>query len=280
MKIAVTGASGKLGTALVQRGCLAIRCDITQPNDLIGEINAMKPDVLIHCAAITDVGYCETHYKEAFEVNVRGTLNVFDALPKESTMIYISTDHVFPGENWFDSGYSEVHKPQPVNYYGFTKWGGELAMQQTPFNCRPIIVRTSKVYDYELMKPTIEALNRGEEVVLTDLIRRSFMYLPHFADALLWLAKNPTNLPITKEAEVINIAGDMVLSYYRFWTIMQYSLGLGGRLVPRRTKLRPEEAPPRPFRAGLDVHFAKNIGVPIRGIHESIEDLKEKIKNE
>lgn len=279
MKIAVTGGSGKLGTALVQRGCLSLPCDITQPNDLIGGINAMKPDVLIHCAALTSVDYCETHYKEAFEVNVRGTLNVFDSLPKESTMIYISTDHVFPGDNWFDKGYSEVHKPQPTNYYGFTKWGGELAMQQTTFNCRPIIVRTSKAYDYEIMKPTIEALNRGEEVVLTDLIRRSFMYLPHFVDALLWLANNIHKFPVTKETEVINIAGDMVLSYYRFWSIMQNSLGLGGTLVPRRTKLKPEEASPRPFRAGLDVHYAKNMGVPIKGIHDAIEDLKEKIKN-
>jgi dTDP-4-dehydrorhamnose reductase len=280
MKIVVTGATGKLGTALVQRGCLALKSDITMQNDLTSEIHSIKPDILIHCAAITGVDYCESHYKEAFEVNVRGTLNVFDALPKTSTMIYISTDHIFPGENWFDVGYSEVHKPQPVNYYGFTKWGGELAMQKTSFNCRPIIVRTSKSYDYESMKPTIDALNKEEEIVLTDLIRRSFMYVPHFVGAILWLANNTKEFPETKETEIINIAGDCVFSYYRFWTIMKDALGLGGRLVPRRTKLRPEEASPRPFRAGLDVRYAKNMGVPIGSMQDAIKDLKEKMKNE
>jgi nucleoside-diphosphate-sugar epimerase len=128
--------------------------------------------------------------------------------------------------------------------------------------------------------PTIDALNKGEEIELTDLIRRSFMYVPHFVDALLWLANNINDFPLTKETEIVNISGDMVFSYYRFWSIMQNSLGLGGKLIPRRTKLKPEEASPRPFRAGLDVKYAKNMGVPIGTMQQAISDLKEKMKNE
>lgn len=278
--IAVTGADGKLGKALVQRGCIPITSDITDLLTLSQEIGDLKPEVLIHCAAITDVDYCETHYGDAFKVNVQGTLNVFDSLPKESTMIYISTDHIFAGEQWFDTGYGEWHKPQPLNYYGFTKWGGELVMQPTSFNPRTVIVRTSKSYSYETMKPTIDALNKGEEIVFTDLIRRSFMYAPHFVNAIMWLAENIDNFPLTKETEIINISGDMVLSYYRFWSIMKDSLGLGGKLMPRRTKLKPEEASPRPFRAGLNVRYAKNLGIPIGTMQQAIADLKEKMKNE
>lgn len=276
MKIAVTGSSGKMGRTLVERGCLSLNCNILQPNDLVGTINAMNPDVVIHCAALTDVAYCESHFKEAFETNVRGTVNVFDAIPKTSTMIYISTDHIFSGDNWFDKGYGEWHKPHPVNNYGFTKWGGELAMNFSK-GCRTVIVRTSKGYDYETMKSTIDALNRGEELVFTDLIKRSFMYVPHFVDALLWFVNH---LDTLSETQIINISGDSVWSYYRFWTLMQDYLELGGTITPRKTKLKPEEAPPRPFRAGLDVGYAKKLGIPIGSLQDAINDIKEKMKNE
>lgn len=277
MKIAVTGSSGKLGRKLVERGCIALNCDILQPNDLRGLINATNPDVVVHCAALTDVAYCESHFKEAFDVNVKGTVNVFESLPKNSTFIYLSTDHIFPGENWFDAGYGEWHKPQPVNVYGYTKWGGEIVARSFP-GCRSVVVRTSRGFDYEDMKPTIDALNKGEEIIITDLIKRSFMYVPHFVDALLWFIENLNKLP---DVDVINISGDSVWSYYRFWTIMQKSLGLSyGTVLPRKTRLSPEEAPPRPFRAGLDVKYAKKLGVPIGSLNDAIEDLKRTMNND
>lgn len=276
MKIAVTGASGKIGKALLRRGCFPIGCDILQPNDLIGEINSINPDVVIHCAALTDVDYCETHFEKSFEVNVRGTINVFDALPKNSTMIYISTDHIFSGEQWFNTGYGEWHKPEPVNIYGFTKWGGELALNAIE-GCRTIIVRTSKGYDYEFMKPTIDALNSGKELEFTDLIKRSFMYTPHFVDALLWLIQHLDEL---NDVKVVNITGDSIWSYYTFWSMMQNCLGLGGIVIPRRIRLNPATVSPRPFRGGLNVRYAKKLGIPLGSLQDAISDLKERIKND
>ena len=65
------------------------------------DIYRCKTRCVIHCAALTDVAYCESHFRESFDVNVRGTSNVVEAMPKDSVFIYLSTDHVFNGNNWF-----------------------------------------------------------------------------------------------------------------------------------------------------------------------------------
>lgn len=272
MKIAVTGAGGLVGKELVKRGCIPIHSDITLPGFISDEIKEVNPDVLIHCAALTDVGYCEKHFKEAFDVNVRGTSNVVTSMPKKSVMIYISSDHVFAGENWFNQGYGEWHKPQPTNTYGFTKWGGELALHTG--SCRSVIVRTSRGYSYEIMKPTITLLKQGQDVVFTNLIKRSFMYLQHFTIALMWLAENIMDL---KDVEVINISGESVFSYSTFWGIVREYLGLPGKIIPRNEKI---EDYPRPFRAGLDTHYAQKLGVPLGSLSLALKDLKENVEHD
>src|SRR4030042_1075982 len=117
MKIATTGSEGTIGRELVKRGCIPINIDITNSELIRNEIEYINPDVVIHCAALTDVKYCEEHFKESFEVNVRGTSNVVEAMPKNSLLIYLSTDHVFSGDNWVNHGYGEKHKPSPVNRF-------------------------------------------------------------------------------------------------------------------------------------------------------------------
>lgn len=272
MKIAVTGAGGLLGSELVKRGCIPIKSDITLDGIISDEIKEVHPDVLIHCAALTDVGYCETHFDEAFDVNVRGTSNVVTAMPKGSIMIYMSTDHVFAGENWFNQGYGEWHRPQPVNTYGYTKWGGELALNVG--DCRCVIVRTSRGYSYEIMKPTINLLKQGQDVVFTNLIKRSFMYLQHMAVSLMWLAENVKDLP---KIEIINISGESIFSYSEFWGIVANYLALPGKIIPRNTKI---EDYPRPFRAGLDIGYARKLGVPMGSLKLALLDLKELAEHE
>lgn len=71
-KIAVTGSKGRLGSSLVRQGCIPLNSDITNLELLTDEVRHLSPDVIINCAAKTNVLYCEEHPKEALEVNFRG----------------------------------------------------------------------------------------------------------------------------------------------------------------------------------------------------------------
>jgi dTDP-4-dehydrorhamnose reductase len=267
MKISVTGYEGTIGNKLLNYGCVPLVCDVTNPKEVKDVVSKEKPDIVIHCAAVTDVDYCESHFKESFDVNVRGTFNVVEAMPADALFIYLSSDHVFSGQNYFYEGYSERHKPSPVNRYGFSKWGGELATKTG--NCKTIIVRSSKCFNYEWAKPTLDKLQNGEEVIFTDLIKRSFYHIDHLVDGLLYLANNHENFP---DLEIINIAGDQRLSYYMFWVNLRRYLELPGQIKPRSFELKDKS--PRPFRGGLDTGLAKRKGFPLHSTKEGFELIK------
>ena len=267
MRIAITGYEGMIGTRLSYAGCINLLCDVTNLKEVKSVIKDAKPDVLIHCAALTDVAYCESHFRESFDVNVRGTSNVVEAMPKDSVFIYLSTDHVFNGNNWF-SGYGEWSNPSPINRYGFSKWGGEIAARTG--QCRSVIVRSSKITYYQWARPTIEKLKNGESVEFTDLIKRSFYHVNHFVTGLLYLAHHINELP---KVDVINISGSDVLSYYLYWNALKEYLGLPGKIIPRRIELKDET--PRPFRAGLDVKLSRKLEIPTFSLKDGFEMIKQ-----
>ena len=268
MKIGITGADGVIGSRLVKKDCIPLLCDVTNPEEVKTVLDMVKPDIVIHCAALTDVAYCESHFKESFDVNVRGTFNVVGAMPKNSLFIYISSDHVFSGQNYFYDGYNERHKPSPVNRYGFSKWGGEEASKTG--KCRTIIVRSSRCFHYDWAKPTLDKLQNGEEVIFTDLIKRTFYHVDHLVEGLLYLAHNYESFP---DLDIINISGNDRLSYYMFWANMHRYLGLPGKIKPRNFQLKNEA--PRPFRGGLDIRKAKRMGFPLHRVEDGFELIKE-----
>ena len=75
--IACTGASGSVGKILVSKyGVTPLDSDILTPNQLSNEIEAIKPDVIIHLAGMSNVNECETHQKAAMMLNFNGTNNL------------------------------------------------------------------------------------------------------------------------------------------------------------------------------------------------------------
>ena len=225
--IAVTGYKGRIGSQLVKRGYTPLDCDITDFEQVRDTVSKVNPDVIIHCAALTDVGYCERskeNEKEAFKVNVRGTANLLEGF--EGTFIYLSTVHVFNGEKYFD--YSEKHKPDPVNAYGYSKWAGEIAADAFAENL--IILRISKAFDYEWMRYPIESWNIiNYELDVPTFIKRSFVYTPHLAEGIGWVAEN------LLDVKLLNVSGTDTLSYYDFWMQAANVLGLDKkRIIPRK----------------------------------------------
>ena len=255
MRIGLTGYQGKVGQAILRNpqglDIAPIKCNILDLDAVHSEIKNINPDVIIHCAALTNVEYCEANYREAFNVNVRGTGNIVDAFT--GTLIYLSTDHVFDGTKY--RPYHEKDKPNPVNHYGSTKWGGELVSKYGVSLVK--IVRASKLFDYDDLRYNLLSLEKGQELEFTSLISRSFLYVNNFIDGLLYFVRNIDAMP-----DLLNISGRATTNYYQFWTSIVQHFGYDNKLIkPRDYELKG--IAPRPLRCGLNVTKAKNLGIPL-----------------
>lgn len=157
MKIFVTGVAGQLGhdvmNELASRGYTGIGTDlaetysgiqdgtyvtkaeympldITNAEDVMKTIQSVNPEVVVHCAAWTAVDLAEDEDKQAKvkAINVDGTQNIANACKKvDAKMVYISTDYVFDGQGT-EPWQPDCKDYKPLNVYGQTKLGGELAV--------------------------------------------------------------------------------------------------------------------------------------------------------
>ncbi|MDF2820332.1 MAG: NAD(P)-dependent oxidoreductase [Clostridiales bacterium] len=152
MKVLVTGANGQLGFDVVKRlkksriellGTDRNTLNLSNKEQVKRVIREYKPDVVIHCAAYTAVDKAEDEKELCREVNVLGTRYVAEACKEiDAKMVYISTDYVFDGEG--DKPFEVVDKPNPINYYGQTKYEGELEVQN--YLDKYFIIRISWVF--------------------------------------------------------------------------------------------------------------------------------------
>lgn len=151
MRILVTGARGMLGQALLSRlaarhetlGCDLAEFDITDAAATSAAIGAFGPQVVVHCAAMTQVDRCEGEAELALRVNGEGTRHVAAAAAAAgAAIIYISTDFVFDGRK--AEPYLEEDEPAPLSVYGASKLAGETAVRAA--GGRWAIVRTSWVF--------------------------------------------------------------------------------------------------------------------------------------
>lgn len=151
MKILITGAKGLLGQALAQalkteRPVLAGRdeLDVTKLEDFKKYASEVKPDVIIHCAAMTDVDACETDKRHAYLVNAVGSgyAAAVSRLVK-ARLISVSTDYVFDGKQ--SEPYGEEDAANGGNsVYGRSKFIGEEFIRA--LNPNHVIIRTAWLY--------------------------------------------------------------------------------------------------------------------------------------
>jgi dTDP-4-dehydrorhamnose reductase len=199
MKILITGSSGMLGTDLVD--LLKSRKSSFDPNlefieathkvlditlkDKVSEfISTHTPDIIVNCAAFTNVDKCETEREAAFNVNALGPKYIA-AAAKEcgARVIHISTDFVFDGNG--NRPYIEEDQTNPLSEYGRTKLEGERNIQN---HCNSyLIVRTSWLFGHNginFAAKMLELAERNRELsIVTDEIG-SPTYTPDLAEAL------------------------------------------------------------------------------------------------
>lgn len=177
MKVLITGANGMLGKdlcpALEDIGCFVIptdydTLDITDENLTMETIKKIHPDLIIHCAAYTNVDKAEEEAEKAHLINATGTENVAKAASSTgATMVYVSTDYVFDGTK--NSPYKPDDKTNPINVYGKTKLQGEIAVQK--YVKKHYIARTSWLYGIHgknFVETMISLANKEELKVVDD----------------------------------------------------------------------------------------------------------------
>lgn len=203
MKILVTGAAGMLGSSLVPTlrgdGHKVYPTDIETSNEgmefldvrdieeVFNLVKHLKPDLIMHLAAETDVDRCELEVDHAFMTNTIGTQNVALACQESNAIIvYISSAGVFDGEK--KEPYTEFDEPNPINIYGKTKLEGEKVVKRL-LN-RYFIVRAGWMIgggekDKKFVAKIIKQIDEGakELHVVTDKLGTP-TYAPDFSKVL------------------------------------------------------------------------------------------------
>lgn len=155
MKFLITGAGGQLGREWCETlrlknldftACDSAELDITDPDRIRTVIKSVNPDVIINCAAYTDVEGAEDNPDKAFQVNRDAVRNLAAECKKNDTiLVHFSTDYVFPGKfadmKHFPDGYPEEAETGPINLYGKSKLEGEIAIRES--GADHLIIRVS-----------------------------------------------------------------------------------------------------------------------------------------
>ena len=146
--ILVVGANGMLGRDLIAllgergQGVDIAEIDITSPESVMKVIGDLKPEVVINCAAYTDVDGCESNIETAMAVNGEGVAYLAMACRDlGALLVQISTDYIFDGGK--GTPYVEDDAPCPLSVYGESKLAGEMNAAFCPEH---LIVRTQWLY--------------------------------------------------------------------------------------------------------------------------------------
>jgi dTDP-4-dehydrorhamnose reductase len=179
-----------LGKALMRRlggdaaGIDLPEFDITDPARVWAAFDQVRPELVIHAAALTNVDYCAENPAEALRVNAGGTHNLVLACQGHDVpLLYVSTNEVFDGQA--NVPYQEYDHPRPINPYGYSKYVGEQIVRQ--HLTRFYIARTAWLYAPEgtnfVHKIIARAREGGPLRVVTDEVG-SPTYAEDLAEAI------------------------------------------------------------------------------------------------
>ncbi|WP_460914010.1 SDR family oxidoreductase [Spirosoma areae] len=277
-KILLTGANGLLGQKLValltqqanielvatargnnrlpfSEGYSYRSMDITNRKQVLDVIGEVRPNVVIHAAAMTDVDKCEIQKDACWAQNVQAVESIIDACRAiNAFLLHVSTDFIFDGA---DGPYDETAEANPISFYGWSKQAGESAVRHSPI--RWAIARTVLVYGiaHDMSRSNIilwvkKSLEDGKNIkVVTDQWRS-----PTLAEDLAM----GCYLIADKEAEgIFNISGNEVLTPYDMAIKTADYFGLDKSLIAQADASTFTQVARRPPRTGFILDKARTV---------------------
>jgi len=291
VKLVITGAGGLLGSALVKRleghelysfysqhppqSGRPVHVDLLDQGELTRRLLEIRPDAIVHAAAMTDVDRCERERDRANAVNHEATKAIARcASEMDSFLVYVSTDYVFDGRRGM---YREDDGPSPVNFYGMTKLMGEQAVRE--LTQHHLVVRTSVIYgstpssgktNFALW--VLESLKEGRPVsVAAD----------QFVSPTLntGLAEMVIECLESRLTGTLHLAGATRLSRFEFALELCRTWSLDSSLIKPVSMNDMDWQAQRPRDSSLDVSKAANIlkNRPL-AIHQALSILKRQLE--
>ena len=245
MKILVTGSDGQLGLCLKDQFNDTFHnvfysnkndLDITDASNIKIFLEKNKPEIIINCAAFTQVDRSEDDYKTANLINNIAVKNLARTAEKNDIrLIHISTDYVFDGLKGTD--YCETDDCNPINKYGETKYLGEKQIIKS--GCNYVIIRTSWVfseYKNNFVKTMLSLAEKHRTLQVID----DQTGTPTYAGDLAKFIKFIINSNYIDNS-IINFCGDKACTWFSFaekifQVAKENSLKIPANLIPVKTK--------------------------------------------
>ena len=221
MKILVTGANGQLGQEFKNNVSKnkddfyftdKNELDIINKNHVLNYVSDNQIDLIINCAAYTNVNESETNKRQAIKVNSDAVKNLVEICQEQKLkMIHISTDYVYNSNNI--NPIKEDSNINPLNYYGFSKREGEKIIEKSLSDS--IIIRTSwlySMYGSNFVKTMIKKGNNGEKIyVINDQFG-----CPTYAKDLVNVILSIIDSGIKPKYKVYNFSNEGYTNWYDF----------------------------------------------------------------
>jgi dTDP-4-dehydrorhamnose reductase len=280
MRTLVFGGTGMLGRAVVSQGrrqgwpVLGLsrsQADITDRERLGYWVEAFRPEVIINCAAFTEVDACEKETEKAFAVNGHAVANVVAAAARfRARLLQVSTDYVFDGRA--TAPYAEDAAPAPLSVYGASKLEGE---RQALGYEGALVVRTSWLFgpgSKNFVVTILDLVDRGKVPlrVVDDQIGCP-TYAPHLARALLELSEQELT-------GIVHYRNREPVSWYGFATEISRLANGGVEAVAVSSQEFPRPAS-RPAYSVLEVgRFEAIVGHSVEPWGEGLEEYLSQLR--
>lgn len=297
-RVLITGANGMLGQELVAMmsknpmyDVLAtgrdpvprysggaggyVPLDITDAEQMNRLFQDFTPDVVVNCAAMTQVDECEEKRDLCWQINADAVENIARACKSiGSRLVQVSTDFVFDGE---DGPYNEKARPRPLNYYGRSKQAGENAARIAGLD-QWAIARTVLVYGApegatrsNIALWVINELSNGRRInVVTDQWRTP-TYAADLADGIERIIR-------FDKTGTFHLSGREFMSVYDFARTIAREFDLDENLIGPTDSTRFTQPAARPPRTGFIILKAESeLGYKPRPVEHALRDLKHRL---
>jgi dTDP-4-dehydrorhamnose reductase len=291
MKILVIGGSGVIGYNLIKylKNIHDIhytfltnkiseynghKLNIIDKKNTVNLINKIKPDIVIHTAALTNVDRCETEKQLADSINIEGTKNIVEGAKKsKSKIIFLSTSAVFSGNK--KENFEEDHT-DPISNYGITKVIGEEIVQKS--NLPYLILRTDQPYGWHekwqhtnSVKRVIDTIKSGKMLKENSDWYNTPTYVPDFVRVTAKLIQN-------NETGIFHLVGPDFINRYDWALLIIKKFNLKKEMIE---SINSKELNLAVIRSNVKLNnkkINKKTGMVFLGIKDGLIDMMKKFE--